>query len=207
MEEIWKDIKGYEGYYQISNRGRVKSLARKTKYQNTTRELKEKIKSTFISTNGYERVELSKDNSNKKYNIHRLVAEAFITKIEGKEFVNHINGIKTDNGVENLEWCSQSENELHAYRTGLAKNSEKQRNAVSKYAKENRVKPIIQLGIDGSFIKEWKSAVKASEILKIGNKTISNCVTGRSKTAGGYKWVTKEQFNQMKYIVGDESNG
>lgn len=204
MEEIWKDIKGYEGYYQISNRGRVKSLARKTKYQNTTRELKEKIKSTFISTNGYERVELSKDNSNKKYNIHRLVAEAFITKIEGKEFVNHINGIKTDNGVENLEWCSQSENELHAYRTGLAKNSEKQRNAVSKYAKENRVKPIIQLGIDGSFIKEWKSAIEASEKLKIGNKTISNCVTGRSKTAGGYKWITKEQYNQMKYIVGDE---
>ena len=207
MEEIWKDIKGYEGYYQISNRGRVKSLARKVKYQNTTRELKEKIKSTFISSNGYERVELSKDNSNKKYNIHRLVADAFIPKIENKEFVNHINGIKTDNRVENLEWCSQSENELHAYRTGLAKNSEKQRKAVSEYAKENRVKPIIQLGIDGSFIKEWKSAVKASEILKIGNKTISNCVTGRSKTAGGYKWVTKEQFNQMKYIVGDENNG
>ena len=204
MEEIWKDIDGYEGYYQISNRGRVKSLTRKTKYQNTTRKLKEKIKSAFISTTGYERVELSRDNSNKKYNVHRLVATAFIPKIEGKEFVNHINGIKTDNRVENLEWCSCSENELHAYRIGLAKNSEKQRKAVSKYAKENRVKPIIQLGIDGSFIKEWKSAIEASEKLKIGNKTISNCVTGRSKTAGGYKWVTKEQFNQMKYIVGDE---
>lgn len=204
MEEIWKDIAGYEGYYQISNRGRVKSLTRKTKYQNTTRKLKEKIKSAFISTTGYERVELSRDNSNKKYNVHRLVATAFIPKIEGKEFVNHINGIKTDNRVENLEWCSCSENELHAYRIGLAKNSEKQRKAVSKYAKENRVKPIIQLGIDGSFIKEWKSAIEASEKLKIGNKTISNCVTGRSKTAGGYKWVTKEQFNQMKYIVGDE---
>jgi len=202
--EYWKDIKGYKGLYQVSNLGRIKSLERITKYQNSKRRVKEKIKGTFTGKKGYERVELSKNGQNRKYNVHTLVAKAFLNKKSEKSEVNHINGVKTDNRVENLEWCTRSENELHAYRTGLAKNTKKQREAVREYCKDNKTKAIIQLDLNLNFMKEWKSAKEVEEILGISRKNISQCVTGRNKMAGGYIWITKEQFEQMKYIVKEE---
>ena len=203
--EIWKDIPNYEGYYQVSNLGRIKSIKRKVKYQNSFRNVKEKIKGTFIGKQGYERVELSKNKINKKYNVHRIVANVFIPNPLNKETVNHINGIKTDNRVENLEWATKSENILHAYKTGLSKNSEKQRNAVKLYCKENKIKPIIQLDLDGNFIKEWKSATEVMNVLNINRKSISNCIRKQSKTAGGFKWTTKEQMEANQYVVEVES--
>lgn len=103
MQEIWKDIKGYEGLYQVSNLGRVKSLPRK----NVT---KEKILNGGNNGDGYIKVSLS----NKLYYVHRLVAEAFIPKIEGKNFVNHIDENKSNNNVNNLEWCTNKENINHS---------------------------------------------------------------------------------------------
>lgn len=197
--EVWKDIPNYEGYYQISNLGRIKSVARKVKYQNSYRNVKEKLKKTFIGKQGYERVELSKNGKTKKYNVHRIVANVFISNPLNKETVNHINGIKTDNRVENLEWATRSENELHAYKIGLAKNSEKQRNVARLYCKENKIKSIIQLDLDGNFIKEWKSAREVEEKINISRKNISQCITGKNKTAGGYKWLTKELYEQNCY--------
>lgn len=197
--EVWKDIPNYEGYYQISNLGRIKSVARKVKYQNSYRNVKEKLKKTFIGKQGYERVELSKNGKTKKYNVHRIVANVFISNPLNKETVNHINGIKTDNRVENLEWATRSENELHAYKIGLAKNSEKQRNVARLYCKENKIKSIIQLDLDGNFIKEWKSAKEVEEKINISRKNISQCITGKNKTAGGYKWLTKELYEQNCY--------
>ena len=197
--EVWKDIPNYEGYYQISNLGRIKSVARKVKYQNSYRNVKEKLKKTFIGKQGYERVELSKNGKIKKYNVHRIVANVFISNPLNKETVNHINGIKTDNRVENLEWATRSENELHAYKIGLAKNSEKQRNVARLYCKENKIKSIIQLDLDGNSIKEWKSAKEVEEKINISRKNISQCITGKNKTAGGYKWLTKELYEQNCY--------
>jgi hypothetical protein len=113
--EIWKDVKGYEGYYQISDFGNIRSLDR---YVNTTygkRIEKGKILKKPIS-HGYCRIALQKNGFIRKIMIHRLVSLAFIENIENKEQVNHINGIKNDNRVENLEWVTQSENELHSYR-------------------------------------------------------------------------------------------
>jgi len=191
--EIWKDIPNYKGLYQVSNLGRIKSVERKVKYQNSLRSVKEKIKKTFIGKQGYERVELSKDGINKKYNVHRIVAKAFIHNLYNKETVNHINGIKTDNRVENLEWATKSENNLHAHKIGLAKNSEKQRNIAKLYCQENKIKPLIQLDLDNNFIKEWKSAVEVEKILGINRKNISQCITKRNKTAGGYKWILKNK--------------
>ena len=118
--EIWKDIKGYEGYYQISNKGRVKGLFRvvfhKLKGQKT---IPKKILKSAISSPGYYAVKLTKNGKNKLIRIHRLLALHFISNPQNKPEINHKNGIKTDNRIENLEWVTRSENNFHAYAIGL----------------------------------------------------------------------------------------
>lgn len=120
-DEIWKDISGYEGLYQISNFGRVKSLPRVRIGNGTPYLTKEKILGKGIgATRGYCRVTLCKEPNNQKmFYIHRLVAMAFVSKIEGKDVVNHINGIRTDNRAENLEWTTIEENLQHALDNSL----------------------------------------------------------------------------------------
>ena len=111
--EIWKDIKDFEGNYQVSNLGRIRSIRTS---QGTYRE---RIKKTSISNAGYEQVNLFKNNESFTKMVHRLVAESFITNPLNKRTVNHINGIKTDNTSTNLEWNTHSENLIHASNTGL----------------------------------------------------------------------------------------
>ena len=118
--EIWKPIKDYEGIYEISNLGRVKSLIRLKKgAKNITYLIKEKILKQNFDKDGYCIINLYKNSKLKTFKIHRLVAECFIKNIDNKKQVNHINGIKHDNRLENLEWCTTSENVIHALRTGL----------------------------------------------------------------------------------------
>ena len=105
MEEVFKDINGYEGFYQISNLGRVVSFKR-----NKYRFLK-----INLNINKYYLVGLSRDNKQKSFRVHRLVAKAFIPNPLDKKAVNHINGNKKDNTVSNLEWCTYSENMKHSY--------------------------------------------------------------------------------------------
>lgn len=107
MEEIWKDIPNYEGMYQISNFGRVKSLTRKYKKRNISKDI---IKVPTKLPKGYLKVGLCKNGKVKYYFIHRLVAEMFIPKIDGKDFVNHKDCNTSNNCVENLEWCNCKEN-------------------------------------------------------------------------------------------------
>lgn len=120
--EIWRDIKGYEGIYQVSNLGNIKSLERKVPHVNhgkmKTMLVKEKIMK-FSITKGYYTVKLCKDNKYSCKRVNRLVAETFIENKENKLEVNHKDGNKLNNRVDNLEWCTRSENELHAYKTGL----------------------------------------------------------------------------------------
>lgn len=118
--EIWKDVKGYEGIYKISNFGNVKSLERLKKSKgNSTRVVNERILKYNTNIFGYKYVILCKESKNKCFLIHRLIGIAFIPNPENKPQINHINGIKTDNSISNLEWCTQQENSIHAFKTGL----------------------------------------------------------------------------------------
>lgn len=122
--EIWKDIEGYEGHYQVSNTGEVRSLPRAVEYvKGYTHRNDGRILEKVVLDNGvgkrYYIVSLSKDNKVKRYRIHRLVASAFIPNPENKPQVNHIDGNKFNNNVENLEWVTVRENKLHAVYTGL----------------------------------------------------------------------------------------
>lgn len=115
--EIWKSIEGYEGMYEISDSGHIRSLpGGKTKPRG------EIVLKQYVTKFGYATVVLCNGNHHKKhFFVHRLIAEAFIPKSPGKNQVNHISGIKLDNSIINLEWCTPGDNQRHAFRLGLKK--------------------------------------------------------------------------------------
>lgn len=117
---MWKDIEGYEGLYQVNEHGEVQSLMQWNRHEYVKRQTPLIMAQSNTAT-GYKKVELTKNGVTKSYKVHRLVASAFIPTIEGKEVINHIDGDPLNNNVSNLEWCTQQENVLHAYKTGLRK--------------------------------------------------------------------------------------
>lgn len=124
MSEIWKDISGFEGRYQVSDQGRVRSVARLQRYthwrtgEELFRQTKDRVVAAQLVNSGYQIVHLHRDNERKALLVHRLVAEAFLPG-QACETVNHINGQKTDNRASNLEWATYTENHLHAVEHGL----------------------------------------------------------------------------------------
>ena len=130
--EVWKDIKGFKGYYQVSNLGRVKSLDR---IITTANGVVQKYKGTLLSTSdngkGYKIVGLNKNGKRKRFKVHRLVAIAFLDNSENKPQVNHIDGVRDNNKLENLEWVTGSENVQHAFDSGLKKSSKGQSHGMS----------------------------------------------------------------------------
>ena len=162
MKEIWKDIKDYEGHYQVSNLSRVKSI----KFG------KEKILKLFKDTSGYLCVTLCKNNNQCQFRVHRLVAEVFIDNPDNLPCVNHKDENKQNNVVSNLEWCTHEYNNTYGTRI------------------ERCSKPVLQFDLNGNLIKEWKSinecgrnGFKQSDICK--------CCNGERKTHKGFLWEYK----------------
>lgn len=190
MEE-WRDIKGYEGLYQVSNFGRVKALdrvihtLRHNKYYD--RVIPEHIMSNTLNNKGYFKVALTNGSGTKKnISVHRLVAEAFIPNTYNKPCINHKDENKTNNKVENLEWCTVWEN--NTYGTKYKRIGEKSSMTPHSWL----YRPVLQYTITGNFIKEYKSLREAA--INIGAKStagIQSCCVGRLKSSMGYIWKYK----------------
>lgn len=176
MDEIWKDIKGYEGLYQVSNLGNVKSLARVVPHKITgSRTIPEKILKPNSDDVGYLYVSLSKDGKKKNPKIHRLVAEAFIPNPKNLPQVNHIDENKLNNRVTNLEWSTSLDNLNYS-------------NVIEKgnFARRRKV---IQESFDGEIIAVYTSMTEAAKAVGASNHSlISMCCSGKRKSAYNYLW-------------------
>lgn len=153
MKEIWKPIKGYEEHYHVSNMGKVRSIPRTIMLSNgNPYTIKGGILTFSINRTGYFLVHLSRVTV-RTFSVHRLVALAFMPNPKNKATINHINGIKTDNHVDNLEWCTMSENLKHAHRTGLYK-SERHGNAKLNNKKVRVIKWLLKEKWHGIYITD-----------------------------------------------------
>lgn len=168
-KEIWKDIVGYEGIYQISNLGNIKSIGRQRRGERICY-IKEKILYPIIDKYGYKRITLNY-TTKKAFYIHRLVLKAFISNPENKPQVNHINGIKTDNRLENLEWSTVKENTNHAEKTGL-RNSKGESNPFSKLSH-------IEVVAIKNLLQGKTKGVQIAKRFNVSSSTISDIKKGK----------------------------
>ena len=150
-------------------------MARKRKGTTNTKDIIMKV----CNKDGYNIVNLWKNKKKKTIKVHRLVAEAFIPNLDNKQYINHKNAIRNDNTIQNLEWCTQKENILHAYKIG-----------------SRQTKRIQQYDLKNDLIRNWSSIKDASQKLKISNGHICSCCKGKRKSAGGFIWkYIAEQYH------------
>ena len=162
MKEIWKEIKGFEGEYEVSNLGRIRSMDRMI----NGRFYKSKIRSIKITPNVYPKICLCSINGDRTARIHRLVAENFIPNPDNKKEVNHIDGDKTNNRVDNLEWVTPTENKIHNHRLGITRRGERHQNSILTEEQAIQVKKLIKLGYSQSEIVK-KTGLRNSMINNI----------------------------------------
>jgi hypothetical protein len=182
--EQWKDIDGYDGFYMVSNYGRVRSmfLPRYNKFR-------VKILTVSESKTGYSQVTLYKDSKPKHHYVHRLVASTFVDNADPlKTEVNHIDENKSNNCVSNLEWCSSSGNKQHG--------TLPQRRSQWRKNNKDQSKPIAQLDLNGNLIQSFPSVGEARRCLGVDKSAIGRVCNGVCKTHFGYKWA---------YVAGEGS--
>lgn len=178
MTEVWKDIDGYEGLYQVSNMGRVKSLERTRNMNQPGHDKPVRVSERILkfgSSLGYLSVRLSKDGLVKQIRVHKLVALAFVPNPLGKPHINHKDGNKHNNRFDNLEWVTPSENQQHAILNGLR-------------GDKLRRKTVNQYDSSGNFIRSWDGYVEIKQVLGFTPQMICHCCKGRTHTAFGYIW-------------------
>lgn len=202
MNEIWKDIPGYEGKYEVSNLGRVRSL----KFNKT------KILKQDTNKRGYKRVNLYKNGKKKNYWVHRLVAIAFISNPNNYKEVNHKDENTSNNNVKNLEWCTREYNNNYGTRTKRASeskkgkpHSEETKKKISeshkgKYKGKDhpKSKSILMYDKEGNFIRKFDCIADANEYFGKDRycSSIACCLTGRTKTAYNYIFKYEDQNNK-----------
>jgi hypothetical protein len=189
-DEIWKPVKGYEGLYEVSNFGRVKSLERVVNSHpaNCKRTLPEKIRTGHVSKKlGYAMITLSANNVNKSVYIHRLVAEAFIPNPNNLPMINHKDEDKTNNSIDNLEWCTAKYNMAYSN--------------VFACAKTRNSKPVRQYDYDGNLIKEYASSNEAGRAMGVRPYCISFCCRGKIGSVKGFLWKYADENYVKKQHV------
>lgn len=175
MKEIWKDIPNYEGLYQVSNLGRIMSLERNINQFNGHQTIEKKINKRILKTtkqnSGYVVVKLSQNGKSKTFSVHRLVARVFMG--ESTLQVDHKDGNKENNKLNNLEYVSSFENMKRAFKNNLVT------------LKKNEIN---QYDLDGNFIKTWYNAGFIERELNIDHSNIIKCCKGKRNSCGGYKF-------------------
>lgn len=190
MNEIWKDVVGYEGLYQVSNLGRVKSLEHFVPTKNgAVRNSPSKIRINCFDGKYYH-VILYKQGRRKVALVHRLVADAFIPNPNNLPQVNHKDGNKLNNNMDNLEWCSAQDNILHAFATGLCNPSITHYRGVKAFLFDS-----------GTFVGEYTSLHEAADILGLNVGHVCSVLRGRYKQTGGYyfKYSGKDKKQNRIY--------
>jgi hypothetical protein len=167
--ENWKDIEGYEGYYQVSDLGNIRNVRKNNKLMTCTRSKTDRDP----RFGDYLTVGLSKYNKRKTIKVHRLVAKAFVPNPNNKPEVNHINELKYDNRAINLQWVTESENQ----KVGTT----------SQRKREKAIRPVRQMTRSGELIKIWDSGISTREG-GFDPRHVASCVTGDRKTHAGYRW-------------------
>lgn len=180
--ETWKDIEGFEGAYQVSDLGRVRSLDRWVSFPLNTRgctgfQLRGRLLKQWPTKRGYLRVRLTKAMWMRL--VHRLVAEAFCPNPEGKPQVNHIDGVKVHNAAVNLEWATGSENMRHAHASGLV---DMKPQGLAKR------KPVRGVSLDSGSEIHFDSAISACRLGGFNQSHVTQCVLGKERQHKGYVW-------------------
>lgn len=212
-DEIWVDIKGYEGLYQVSNQGRIRSVEREVKTIRNGVEDTSKLKSKILKpsyTYGYLKVSLSKEGKQRYLKVHRLVAEAFIPNPDNKPDIDHINTIRDDNRVENLRWVTKKENNNNELSRKHNSNRQKERTgeknsfygkhhteeAKKRMSESKPKKSVVQLTLDLKLIKIWE-CTRDTNKEGYNHAHVIKCCNGKSKTHKGYKWMYYEDYIKL----------
>lgn len=173
LNEEWRPIKGYEGLYEVSNFGRVKSLGKGKTWKG------EKILKLCTNYGGYSLAHLCKEGTRKHYTVHRLVATSFIPNPDNLPCINHKDCNPLNNCVWNLEWCDYKYNNSYG---------DAQRKRIENRTGLTAPKPVNQYSLTGEFIKEWPSASQVEKNLGYFKQIIRSCCIGKYRQAYGYVW-------------------